>query len=387
MGVKVRQKDGKWYVFINHHGRRKAKCIGDKRVAQAVAQKLQAKLALGDFQLDDSPRPTFAAYANQWLSNAQRLCKDSTIHGYRAVIKHHLLPAFGHCTLEEITRERVRALVFDKHQAGCASQTIRNIITPLRTMLHQAVEDGIMATNPAVKIGRYLRGTPRSKDVNPLTREEVSLLLETALTHNPRYYPFLLTACRTGMRIGELLGLQWGDIDWHGRFIEVRRARVRGRLTVPKNHKPRRVDLSEQLAVVLRNLHRQRMEETLRRGQPEAPLWVFCSETGAPMLEANVRERGFFRTLEKAGLRRVRFHDLRHTYTSLLLQQGESIVYVKDQLGHSSIQITVDTYGHLIPGANKSAVDKLDDAGYDHAVRPSATLVQLRFPASVVQLG
>jgi integrase len=387
MGVKVRQKNGKWYVFINHHGRRKAKCIGDKRAAQAVAQKLQAKLALGDFQLEDSPTPTFAAYANQWLSNAQRLCKDSTIHGYRAVIKHYLLPAFGHCTLQEITRERVRALVFDKLQAGCASQTIRNIITPLRTMLHQAVEDGIMATNPAVKIGRYLRGTPRSKDVNPLTRDEVSLLLETARTHNPRYYPFLLTACRTDMRIGELLGLQWGDIDWHGRFIEVRRARVRGRLTVPKNHKPRRVDLSEQLAVVLRILHRQRMEETLRRGWPDVPLWVFCSEKGAPMLEANVRERGFFRTLGKAGLRRVRFHDLRHTYASLLLQQGESVVYVKDQLGHSSIQITVDTYGHLIPGANKSAVDKLDDAGYDHAVRASATPAQLIFPSSLAQLG
>ena len=121
MGVKLRQKDGKWYVFINYQGRRKAKCVGDKRAAQAVAQKLQAKLALGEFQLEDSPTPTFAAYANQWLiSYAQHLCKDSTIHGYRAVITHHLLPALGHLTLKEITRERVRELVFDKLQASCA---------------------------------------------------------------------------------------------------------------------------------------------------------------------------------------------------------------------------------------------------------------------------
>jgi integrase len=75
----------------------------------------------------------------------------------------------------------------------------------------------------------------------------------------------------------------------------------------------------------------------------------------------NLRPRVFHAALEKAGLRRIRIHDLRHTFASLLLQNGESIVYVKDQLGHGSISITVDTYGHLVPGANRQAVDRLDD--------------------------
>ena len=85
---------------------------------------------------------------------------------------------------------------------------------------------------------------------------------------------------------------------------------------------------------------------------------MFPSREGTALEERNVRHV-FTRMLEKAELRQIRIHDLRHTYASLLLQQGESIVYVKEQLGHASIQITVDTYGHLIPGANRAAVDRL----------------------------
>jgi integrase len=89
---------------------------------------------------------------------------------------------------------------------------------------------------------------------------------------------------------------------------------------------------------------------------------VFCRESGRPLDADNLRHRVFYKLLEKAALRRVRFHDLRHTFASLLLQNGESPAYVKEQMGHSSIQVTVDVYGHLIPGANRQAVDRLDDA-------------------------
>jgi integrase len=111
-----------------------------------------------------------------------------------------------------------------------------------------------------------------------------------------------------------------------------------------------------------------RKEETLRRGWGEVPTWVFCNADGSPLDGDNLRQRVFYKVLAeykvlaKAGLRRIRLHDLRHTFASLLIQNGESLAYVKDQLGHSSIQVTVDTYGHLIPGANRAAVDRLDDA-------------------------
>jgi len=121
------------------------------------------------------------------------------------------------------------------------------------------------------------------------------------------------------------------------------------------------VDMSGQLAETLKALLISRKAETLRKGWPQVPDWVFCSEEGGPLDGDNLRHRVFYKTLAKTGLRRIRFHDLRHSFASLLLQQGESPAYVKEQMGHSSIQVTVDIYGHLIPGANRQAVDRLDD--------------------------
>jgi integrase len=163
------------------------------------------------------------------------------------------------------------------------------------------------------------------------------------------------------MRLGELLGLQWGDIDYQGRFIEVRRSLVEGgRIELPKNGKIRRVDLSLVLAETLQRLRVQRAQGTWARGWKQVPESVFCNEEGRPIWKSNFERRVVHKTLEKAKLRRIRFHDLRHTFASRLIQNGESLVYVKDQLGHHSIKVTVDVYGHLVPGASKAAVDRLD---------------------------
>jgi integrase len=225
------------------------------------------------------------------------------------------------------------------------------------------VEDELLAVNPAFRLGRYYRKADHPKpEIRPLTREEAAWFLAQVREHAPREYPLFLCALRTGMRLGELLGLHWGDVDFHGRFIEVRHNLVAGRLTTPKNGKTRRVDMSAQLTQVLRETLTTRKEETLQRGWKHLPAWVFCNEAGKPLDGDNLRHRTFHRVLAKAGMRRIRLHDLRHTFASLLIQQGESLAYVRDQLGHASIQLTVDTYGHLIPGANRQAVDRLDDA-------------------------
>jgi integrase len=164
------------------------------------------------------------------------------------------------------------------------------------------------------------------------------------------------------MRIGELLGLQWGDIDFLGRFIEGRRAIVRGNVGPTKNGKFRRVDMSQQLSTTLDTRRTQRKAETLQKGWGAVPDWVFVNEKGQPLDDCNLRNRIFYRCLEKAGLRRLRFHDLRHTFASLLIAQNESPKKIQVLLGHQSIKITMDTYGHLYPEENRKAVDALDDA-------------------------
>ncbi|MGQ9688911.1 MAG: tyrosine-type recombinase/integrase [Desulfobaccales bacterium] len=264
-------------------------------------------------------------------------------------------------SLDQITRSVFKELIYAKLKDGLAPVTVTRIKALASVVLSHAVEDGLIAANPAVRMGRLIKGKERKADVNPLTREEARAFLEAVAEHHPRYYPFFLCALRTGMRLGELLALEWGDIDFRGGFIEVRKSCVHGRITTPKNGKSRRVDMSRQLAETLKALLTERKREALAKGWREVPASVFVNEAGKFLDHGNLRRRVFWPALAKAGLRRVRIHDLRHTYASLLIQNGESLAFVKDQLGHHSIQITVDTYGHLVPGANRQAVDRLDD--------------------------
>ena len=131
--------------------------------------------------------------------------------------------------------------------------------------------------------------------------------------------------------------------------------------------------MSLQLAETLKTLFGERKKETLRKGWGAAPPWVFTSEHGAPFEQANFHHRVWRKLLAKAGLRYIRVHDLHHTFASLLIQTGESLAYVKGQLGHHSIKITVDIYGHLIPGGNKAAVDRLDGLENTTIRNPDAT--------------
>ena len=158
--------------------------------------------------------------------------------------------------------------------------------------------------------------------------------------------------------MGELIGLQWGDVDFHGRFIEVRRAVVRGEETDTKNHKIRRVDMSPQLQAELERLKEVQQLDSMRQGLP-TPVNVFLSPNGLRWDERNLR-RGWYRCLAKAGIRKVRFHDLRHTFVSQLIATGAPSKYVTVQAGHGSSQITQDTYGHLLPDGNRQWISRLD---------------------------
>jgi integrase len=372
MGVKVKHWKGAYWLFINHNGRRKARRVGagraGQRAADAAAIKIQARLAEGDTgPLEDStsaPPTTFRSYAKSWVeTHAQQACKFSTARVYRTNLNRHILPVLGDRPVATISRMDCRTLIAECRRKGLSRKSIQNIGRTVSSVLSQAMEDALIIGNPAFRLGRYYRNADEAKvEIRPLTGDEVSVLLAAARKNFPRDYPLFLCALRTGLRLGELLALQWPDIDFNGRFIEVRRNLVAGRVTTPKNGKTRRVDMSAQLTDALRALHRARKKETLKHGWGSVPAWVFSTESGGPLDGDNLRHRVFYRLLAKAELRRVRFHDLRHTFASLLLQNGESPTYVKEQMGHSSIQVTVDVYGHLIPGANRQAVDRLDDA-------------------------
>lgn len=363
MGVKVKYKNGAWWLFINHHGKRRAKKIGDKDAALSAASKVRAALAAGDLRLTTDDGETFEKFALRWLKDGKANRKASTQRFYTFNVKNHLVPIIGTRPVATITRSHCRMVITECQTKGLKRASIQAVQRTLSAILSQAVEDDLIASNVAFRMGKHMRkGDEPRRQIDPLTREEAQTFLGVVKDHWPEYYAFFLCALRTGMRLGELLALQWGDVDLQGKFINVQHNLVSGKLTTPKSHKRRRVDMSMHLVETFEKRLVQAKAEMLKAGKGELNPWVFTNRDGEPLDGDNVRKRVVGPMLTKAKLRHIRVHDLRHTYASLLIQQNESLKYISEQLGHSSIKLTVDTYGHLVPGANRAAVDKLDDA-------------------------
>jgi len=329
-----------------------------------------------DAEAEKNKPITFGEYAERWMrGHVEANLKPSSARGYRTLLDNNILPVFGHRALTEITREDIKALAFScleggrKHpvkqkdgskDATLSPRTVGYVMRTISAIFNHGIEDGIVVANPALRPGRFIKTGSRRGKVDILSPDEGDKVLLTAEKHFLRFYPLLLTAMRTGMRQGELLALEWGDIDWSGNFIEIRRSNWKGIIGTTKAGKSRRVDMSDRLKDALHQ-HRARMAaEALKAGRAVSPL-IFTTTEGTAHDGANLR-KAFAAILRKAGLRKVRFHDLRHSFASWLIANKESLAYVRDQLGHSSIQITVDLYGHLVPGANREAVNRLDEA-------------------------
>ena len=362
MGVKVRFYRGAWWVFIHDHGRRKSKRIGPERTtAHRVAQAIRGRLALGDLDvgLKDSG-PQLRDYADRWLESAAGSLKASTVAFYRGTLTRYVYPVLGTRLVSSVRRADCRELVTICRAKGLAVSTVRGITRALSAVLTAAVEDELLPANPALRLGKYLRhGDEPEAQPDPFSREEVELLASVAAECFPEWHAWVLTGLRTGLRAGELLGLQWGDVDWHGRYLHVTRSIVRGQQTTPKNHQQRRVDLSPQLRAVLRRWRAQQSAAWLERGESR-PAWVFPSSTGTALDESKAR-KALNQILDKAGLHRRGPHQMRHTFASLLLQAGVPITYVSQQLGHRDSAITLRVYAHWLPQVGgEKGVDRLD---------------------------
>jgi integrase len=394
VGITVRKKNNRWFVFINHNGQRKAKCIGESHAAaMQVKRVLEAKLALGDigvFGNAESRIPAFGNYSDKWLKDFVRIeCKPSTADGYEGVVRQYLRPRFALKRLDEIKRDDIKDLINQMIAKDLARFTVRNALSVFRSIFNHAIEDGLLESNPAAHLGRFTRTakTSEAKGV-ALTSEEVEKFLKTAMQFCPGYQPLFLLAVRAGLRRGELVALQWGDIEFgkgdkdFNRFILVQHNYVRGQHTTTKSRKNRRVDMSRELRRVLIELRDARMRIAQVEGKADiSNEWVFPSRDGTILNPDNLYHRHFVPILAKSGIRKIRLHDLRHTFGSLLIQNGASLVYVRDQMGHSSIQVTADIYGHLVAGADVSYVDRLDHKPARKAAlakQQSATPVQPR---------
>jgi len=189
--------------------------------------------------------------------------------------------------------------------------------------------------------------------------------LQTGKGGDPIIYPMVLTFFRTGMRVGEVFGLHRADVNVSSRSITIKRNWTKGHLTTPKNGESRTVDLSHGLEAALTDWMAYQDLEAAAAGQP-SPEILFSGNLGGArqspsyMAENWLRYKLWIPLLTKAGVRRLNPHATRHTFVSRLIANGENLKHIAEQVGHSSIRVTADIYGHLIPGGNKQAVDRLD---------------------------
>ena len=360
MAAKVKWDRGAWWVHTHYEGKRKKRRVGptkaDKREAEEIARKINAALALGTFapHREEKPLPCDAALRS-WHTTYSPTFKPSFERESDRIIRAHLAPFFGSKDLREIREEDLLGYIRARLAAGLSPLTIQTHLSILRRVLSLAVREGHVSRNPAARLGELMRRVGRrtaaeAPAAESWTRDEVGALIVVSREHEPRFHPALVFLFSTGVRRGEVLGLRWEDVDFQTQRVHVRRAYVGGELTSPKSGRGRFVAMPPSLGALLLDVLGQRRTETLSRGWPEVPAWVFPSETGGP-LDARNFERSWLRVrrrAQKEGVRPFKLHCTRHTWASFALASGKSVRWVADQLGHASPMLTLRTYAHAI---------------------------------------
>ena len=376
MGVKVREKkkgSGVWWVFVVHKGRGTSRKVGNQRTAEKVAEKLRMQLSLGDTGMLDKPEPepvvpTFKQFSNHWVKDYIRPTRRPSTHDrYESILRMYVNPVVGNKQIDSIRRADVRNLILNYHKKGMASSSLCLIRDVVSGVFNYAMDEDHVKTNPASGVIRSLQISNNKKNHSePFNKSEVDRILNTVRTYYPDYYLFFLCAFRTGVRMGELSGLRWGDVDWDNRKLKIQRSYKNGIVSATKTDKSRWVDISSMLLDELRASLTDKTNGGAAQGAAKGAIdahseqYIFSVNGKPPIRQGSIRAM-WRRILIKSELEYQKFHSTRHTFASLLLSQGASPVYVKEQLGHSSIQITVDVYGHWIKmEENEKLVDVLD---------------------------
>jgi integrase len=342
-------------------GKRRRKTVYARSEAAAIKKRdeLKKQLQLG-VDLAAPPR-TVAAWLAEWMRDikAGDGTRSSTLRRYREVIDKHLVPGLGRIRLDKLTARDVQRFVASRRDT-MAPATMVKVHGVLRAALSDAERMDLVPRNVAKSVRP---GTLSRTERRALTAGEAKSLL--AVIAGDRLEPLFLRGLATGLRRGELLGLRWADVDLTGRVLTVRQAiqRVDGRLRVvaPKTHRSTRpLPLS---ATAVRALEMQRVRQAKEK-LAAAWAWketglVFTSTIGTPLEPRNVNRR--FETLRAdAGLEWLRLHDLRHAFATFLLDQGEELRTVMELLGHATIRLTADTYGHVLPPRARNAAEAID---------------------------
>lgn len=304
-----------------------------------------------------------STFLDCWLNGSVKgYVKPSTFESYERMIRNHIRPALGHKKLKTLAPDHVQYFYQSKLDDGLAPGTVHLMHGILHKALEQAVKWGAVPRNVCKAV---TPPKPNPEEIRPLDAEQAKRLLEAA--GGNRLEALYVLAVTAGLRVGELLGLKWEDMDVDTETLRIRRTKSQARtgptFTAPKNCKGRSIKLTRRAVEALKTHKAIQNAERLKAGS----LWqdnnlMFCTTAGKPLDFRNLATASFKPLLKKAGLPDIRFHDLRHTCATLLLSRGHHPKLVQELLGHASVALTLDRYSHVLPGMGDQTAAAMDAA-------------------------
>jgi integrase len=362
-GSIYKRTDGRWAASLDLgyvDGKRRRKDIYARTRAE-VARKLTAALkAKQDGLPIPSDRMTVRGFLNLWLKGVATSVRPRTATRYEEVLRLHIPETLGRVPLVKLVPQHLRDLYADRLAAGLSPASVVKLHNILHASLGQAARDGLVIRNVAALVN-----PPRIPKHEMTTWTPVQALQFLAAAESDPLEALYILAVTCGIRQGELLALEWSDVDLDHRSIAIRStlSRTKTGLTIgeTKSGKARQVCIGSRAVEALRQHRTRQIEERLRGGR----LWddqhlVFTNGLGRPLEATNLRRRSFAPLLVRSGVPKIRFHDLRHTAATLLLQQDVHPKIVSEMLGHSQIAITLNLYSHVTPTMQRQAAETMD---------------------------
>ena len=359
-GSIYKRSNGTWSVQATLQGHRLSRTFKTQRECQEWLKKTRG-------QIDDgmtlaSTKIGLGDFLSGWLTSTKTSKGRSTWQHYEQLIRTYIFPHLGEIKVRDLRPEHIQSFynrLFDEH---VGIYTIRKIHTTLHSALQQAVKTGMIGRNSASFVHPPKEPT---NEMAILNESQVSQLLIAA--QGSRLEALIHLAVISGMRQMELLGLKWNDLDWIKQTLKIERQLLKPdgegvKFSSPKTRYGKRsISLGAKTIETLRKYYEKQQAEQCKAGEAwkEYGL-IFTTQNGTPIHPRNLL-RDYKKLLHTAGLPPIRFHDLRHTSASILLNQGVPVITVSRRLGHAKASITLDIYGHLIPTMQTEVAEMIDD--------------------------
>lgn len=363
----VLRPDGRWWSRVTYYdedGARKRKDIYGRTSAECVRKKRDFFADLDAGITEKSKDQTVEQYLTDWLENVVKPnVRFITYENYKRDCRLHIIPSLGTRKLQELTRSHVQNLVSKLQRKGLSNYTVIGIMGVLRIALRHAHETAAIKNS----VTDYLKLPKRdSAPVRHLTPEEARAIL-TAVKGN-RLEAMFVAALALGLRRGEVLGLQWEDIDFEKNVVFIRRSRYTvartGVVSPPKTAAAKRtIHMPEIAATYLRSHRVRQYEERLSKGEnwdTSTTPYVFTNQKGQP-LSASTFQYWVKKLVKLAGTSDIHIHGLRHTAVSLLVAQKVDIKLITEIVGHSNVTTTLNIYAHLFASQRKEGAQAMND--------------------------